>query len=150
MLYYVLLWYIVGNPYTITKQMITLSKLKLVSKGTLGFIVGFVHKDLSRPFYGDFDGSLEHEHIFNVSIDSTTGIKTLRFKTQPTLLLLKIRDCKRVLVSGYPAGVVGIPSLSHTVKIKLPHANTKKNMRISQFWMIPANAMTPEKLQGKI
>jgi len=146
--YIILIYICLGNPYMMTKRLPQLSKLRLLSKGSLGFIVGFIHSDFARPHYGN--DPIENESIFNVSVDPVNGLKTYRFKKPPTLILLKIRNCKRELVKGYPPGVVGIPSTSTTVNVRLPHTRKVKRMKITQFAMIPANAMTPEKLQGNI
>jgi len=130
----------------LTKRLPQLNAIRLISNGALGFIVGFVHSDLPRPHYGNIE--LADESIFEVSDDPVSGLKSYRFKKQPQLILLKIRNCNRELVQGYPVGVVGIPATTQTVQVRLPYTKKTVPMKITQFPIIAAHAMTPEKLQG--
>ena len=51
-------------------------------------------------------------------------------------------------MEGYPNGVLLIPYGKFEISLLLPKAEQKYKMTIYQFPMIPAYAMTPEKLQG--
>ena len=64
------------------------------------------------------------------------------------LLLVKIRNCSRVLVEGFPPGVVGIPTMHIPIKITLPNTATRWTPTVDVFPCIGANSGTPEKLQG--
>lgn len=48
----------------------------------------------------------------------------------------------------YPIGVVAIPLAAYTAKFKLPGAEKESTMLITTYPLIPAYALTPEKLQG--
>jgi hypothetical protein len=131
----------------VTKRLKALAKVRLISNGSLGFVVGFVHGDLPTPHYGNVE--LIDTSIFEITDDLITGVKIYKFKKQPQLILLKIRNCNRQLVKDYPVGVVGIPTTTATVHVQLPHTKKVASMKITQFPMIAAHALTPEKLQGK-
>ena len=88
----------------------------------------------------------EEEH-FHAAVHPS-GVTVLRFKVSPSFLLFKLRDCNEVLVQGYPPGVVAIPNGAYDCEVKLPNAKQKSTIRVHQFPVIPAYAMTPEKLQG--
>jgi hypothetical protein len=48
----------------------------------------------------------------------------------------------------YPIGVVAIPLSAYKAKFKLPGAEKETTMTITTYPLIPAYALTPEKLQG--
>ena len=51
-----------------------------------------------------------------------SGVTVMRFKVNPSYLLFKIRDCKDILVRGYPPGIVAIPLAGYDCEVKLPRA----------------------------
>ena len=68
------------------------------------------------------------------------------------MIYLRIRKCNRVLVDGFPAGIVGIPATSYTVKLNLPNPNgvaKSWSVNVIAFNLITAYALTPEKVQGQ-
>jgi hypothetical protein len=79
---------------------------------------------------------------------SDDNVLVKRFKQNPAYILFKVRGCKRQLVNGYPIGVVAIPLATYQATFTLPNATAQTTMAITTFPIIPAYAMTPEKLQG--
>jgi hypothetical protein len=133
-------------PAMITKRVEMLNPLGCIANGTIGFIIGFIHDRDSAPClspnYRDDDSK------FHIKLCDKTNVPIKRFKTNPSFILFKVRGCKRVLVQGYPEGVVAIPLSSFAAKFTLPSAKRETSMSVSTFPIIPAYAMTPEKLQG--
>ena len=77
------------------------------------------------------------------------GITVKRFIKPPDFILLKVRDCERILVRGYPPGVVAVPLASYKIEqLQMPGASKQMTMTVSTFPIIPAYALTPEKVQG--
>ena len=132
-------------PVMITKRIPELEAIKCISNGTLGFIIGFIHHGSSTPCMSpDY---VDNDDLFNVTLtDNNVTVK--RFKQNPAYILFKVRGCKRQLVNGYPIGVVAIPLATYQTKFTLPNAKAQMTMAITTFPIIPAYAMTPEKLQG--
>ena len=132
----------IGMPIMITKRLKELDILRIVSNGTLGSIIGFVH----------YDGSITttDDAYFEKSTTTDGSVVVKRFKVVPQLLLIKIRGCDKVLVTGYPPGVIGLPPLRKSVSIKLPWKPSENawSPTLKQFGIIGCLAMTPEKLQG--
>ena len=132
-------------PAMITKRIPELEPVQCIANGTLGFIVGFVHQgsDIAcmSPDYIDDDSR------FRISINDN-GVVVKRFKQNPAYLLFKVRGCKRQLVKQYPVGVVAIPLAAYQAKFKPPNAKKDRTMSVWTFPVIPAYALTPEKLQG--
>lgn len=156
---------ITGMPAMVTKRLKELEKAKTISNGTIGFIVGFICAN-GHTYYGDtpLDIELFHQKDYGSHI-------IWKFRDVPSLLLFKVRNCDRQLVSGYPVGVIGIPAFQGSIPIRLaakklpapstfntatsatsaPNKNKNKaalSISIKQFAIIPTLAMTPEKLQG--
>jgi hypothetical protein len=131
-----------GMPVMVTKRLKCLNILRLVSNGTLGRIVGFVHQDGSSKTTDDayFDLLFEGQGSYDIK----------RFKALPLLLLIEIRGCSKILVEGYPPGVVGLPVLHDGVEINLPWKpdETPWKPTLKQFPLIGCLSMLPEKLQG--
>ena len=132
-----LLQFYMGMPVMITKRIKELAVLKLISNGTLGFIIGFISHDGNKQV---------EDRNFTTTLQS--GIVVKRFLKIPRFLIVKIRGCTRNLVQGYPSGVVLIPPVHGPIKVTLPHNKTLWNPTVTQFPFICANALTPEKLQG--
>jgi hypothetical protein len=132
-------------PAMVTKRIEELEPIKCIANGTLGFIVGFIHEGSTTPCltpnYVDDDAQ------FRTSVNEA-GVVIKRFKRNPAYLLFKVRGCKRLLVQGYPVGVVAIPLSRYQAKFKLPNAKAISTMTVWTFPLIPAYALTPEKLQG--
>jgi hypothetical protein len=142
---FLLTFHLCHMPAMVTKRITELANLKKVSNGLLGFIVGFIMSHSSTPCMGPtYRGDEEHFH----AAVHPSGVTVLRFKVSPSFLLFKLRDCNEVLVQGYPPGVVAIPNGTYDCEVKLPSAKQKSTIRVHQFPVIPAYAMTPEKLQG--
>jgi hypothetical protein len=130
-------------PAMVTKRVPDLAKVKKVSNGLLGFVVGFVLESSLEVCLGpDYRGN--NDDFFATVHDS--GVTILRFKRNPAFLLFKLRGCKDILVKDYPAGVIAIPLKPYTCKVNLNHGVT--SVTVHQFPVIPAYGMTPEKLQG--
>ena len=142
---FLLSFHTLAMPAMVTKRIEELEPIKCIANGTLGFIVGFIHdgsdKACLSPDYVDDDTQ------FRVSI-TAAGVVVKRFKRNPAYLLFKVRGCKRQLVNDYPVGVVAIPLGRYQAKFKLPNAKAVTSMTVWTFPVIPAYAMTPEKLQG--
>ena len=137
-----LLEFYLGMPIMITKRLKQLNVLRVVSNGTLGTVIGFVHEDGTTTTTDDAYFDLQNE-------GGPFAIK--RFKKLPALLLIHIRGCYKVLVEGYPPGVIGLPPYHDGVKIKLPQQPGGSNSwepTLKQFPVIGCLSMTPEKLQG--
>jgi hypothetical protein len=130
-------------PVMITKRIPELEAIKCISNGTLGFIIGFIHHGSSSPCMSpDY---VDNDDLFNVTLtDNNVIVK--RFKQNPAYILFKVRGCTRQLVNGYPIGA--IPLATYQTKFTLPNAKAQTTMAITTFPIIPAYAMTPEKLQG--
>ena len=132
-------------PVMITKRIPELEAIKCISNGTLGFIIGFIHHGSSSPCMSpDY---VDDDDLFNVTL-SDDNVLVKRFKQNPAYILFKVRGCKRQLVNGYPIGVVAIPLATYQATFTLPNATAQTTMAITTFPIIPAYAMTPEKLQG--
>jgi hypothetical protein len=129
-----------GMPVMITKRLKELDILRVVSNGTLGSIIGFVHHDGSS--------STTNDAYFDISQDGDITVK--RFKKLPMLLLIKVRNCEKILVEGYPPGVIGLPAIHDSVQISLPWKpfDSPWSPTLDQFGIIGCLGMTPEKLQG--
>ena len=142
---FLLTFHTLAMPAMITKRIPELEPVQCIANGTLGFIVGFVHQgsDIAcmTPSYIDDDRQ------FRISINDN-GVVVKRFKRNPAYLLFKVRGCKRQLVKQYPVGVVAIPLAAYQAKFKPPNAKKERTMTVWTFPVIPAYAMTPEKLQG--
>jgi len=137
-----LLEFYLGMPIMITKRMKSLSILRVVANGTLGNVIGFVHADGTTTNTDD--------SYFDVR-DEGGPFAVKRFKNLPLLLLIQIRGCTRVLVEGYPPGVIGLPVYHDAVEIKLPKRPIDSKPwkpTLKQFPVIGCLSMTPEKLQG--
>jgi hypothetical protein len=130
-------------PVMITKRIKKLDCLRCIANGTLGFIVGYIMNGQRFPS----PLAVHDDTNFNIHL-TEDGVTVKRFKTAPQFILLKIRDCKRILVDGYPPGIVAIPLDGYKTKFKLPQAKKKIRMTVTTFPIIPAYALTPEKLQG--
>ena len=134
-----------GMPAMVTKRIEKLEKLNCISNGTLGFVIGYAHHGSKTtcvaPNYVDDDS------MFRVTITSD-NLAVKRFKKQPDYLLFKIRNCNRQLFKKYPPGVVPIPLASYKAQFCLPGSRAETTMMVTTFPLIPAYAMTPEKLQG--
>ena len=142
---FLLSFHTLAMPAMVTKRIDELEPVQCMANGTLGFIVGFIHDGSTKacltPSYVDDDSQ------FRISV-TDTGVVVKRFKKNPSYILFKVRNCKRLLVKGFPIGVVAIPLSRYKAKFKLPNAKAKTTMTVWTFPLIPAYAMTPEKLQG--
>jgi hypothetical protein len=142
---FLMTFHICHMPAMVTKRVTELANLKKISNGLLGFIVGFIMQGSSTPCMGPmYHGDDQNFH----ATVHPSGVTVLRFKVNPAFLLFKLRDCKEVLVHGYPPGVVAIPIGTYECEVKLPNAKQNSTLTVQQFPVIPAYAMTPEKLQG--
>ena len=129
----------------ITKRIPELEAIKCISNGTLGFVIGFIHDGSSVPCMSpDY---VDDDNLFRVTL-TDNNVMVKRFKKNPAYILFKVRGCTRQLVDGYPIGVVAIPLATYQTKFTLPNAKAMTTMAITTFPIIPAYAMTPEKLQG--
>jgi hypothetical protein len=142
---FLLTFHICHMPAMVTKRVKELATLRKISNGLLGFIVGFVLDGKSTPCMGPEYRGNETDFVATVH---ESGVTVMRFKVNPSYLLFKIRDCKDILVRGYPPGIVAIPLAGYDCEVKMPRAKQKQTLRVYQYPVIPAYAMTPEKLQG--
>ena len=133
------LTYHFGMPIMITQKLEELLILKACTRGTIGNIVGHVAHNPQETDDTMF-------HISDIPVGSES-VQVKRFKKLPQFLLIKIIGCNRILVRGYPVGVVGIPVWEGSCELTLPGLK-KISPKLKQFPMINANAMTPEKSQG--
>jgi len=134
-----------GMPAMITKRIEQLESLNIISNGTLGFIIGYAHEDQTTACIAP---NIEDDNsLFRISL-TEDNIYVKRFKKAPAYLLFKVRGCSRRLVKQYPVGVVPLPLAAYKASFRLPGADAKSTMMISTFSVIPAYALTPEKLQG--
>ena len=129
----------ISMPIMITKRMKkfpALENLKLIANGTLGFIYDITPNVMN--------GSTD-EDLFTTSMVDDVIIK--KYKLMPLMIWIKLRGVEKLITPGYPLGVVGIPPWHGSVKIQEPHV---KNWAptLTQFAMISALSITPEKLQG--
>jgi hypothetical protein len=139
-------FHIFCQPSMITKRIKALEKVKRVANGTLGWIIGFSKTVTSKPIMAsNIEEDNDNDYIISYTAE---GVKIKRFKLTPEYILFKIRGCNDILMSGYPEGVLLIPYAAYSVKIKAPKAKEPKIIRLDQFPIIPAYALTPEKLQG--
>jgi hypothetical protein len=90
---------------------------------------------------------IDDDSKFRITI-TEENVTVKRFKKAPAYLLFKVRGCKRQLVKDYPIGVVPIPLASYSASFSLPGATALTSMMVTTFPLIPAYALTPEKLQG--
>jgi hypothetical protein len=139
-----LTFHTLAMPAMVTKRIDELEPIKCIANGTLGFIVGFIHDGAKEPCLSP--AYVDDDSQFRITIKS--GVVVKRFKRNPSYLLYKVRGCKRQLVKGYPVGVVAIPLGRYQAKFKLPNAKALTTMTVWTYPLIPAYAMTPEKLQG--
>jgi hypothetical protein len=131
-------------PVMITKRVEQLQSLRCIANGTLGFIVGYIHNNRIYPS----PANVHSDDNFRIHT-SDTGITVKRFIKAPEFILLKIRDCERILVRGYPPGVAAVPLASYKIEqLQMPGASKPMSMTVSTFPIIPAYALTPEKVQG--
>jgi hypothetical protein len=137
-----LLEFYLGMPIMITKRLKQLEILRVVSNGTLGNIIGFVHQDGTTTTTDD--------SYFELLNEGGGAFPIKRFIKLPLLLLIRIRGCSRALVEGYPPGVIGLPVFYDGVEIQLPWKPRKYPWKptLKQFPVIGCLSMTPEKLQG--
>jgi hypothetical protein len=142
---FLLSFHTLAMPAMVTKRIDELEPIQCMANGTLGFIVGFVHDGATKACLSP--GYVDDDSQFRVTV-TPAGVVVKRFKRNPAYLLFKVRNCKRQLVKGYPVGVVAIPLGRYKAKFKLPNAKAKTTMTVWTFPIIPAYAMTPEKLQG--
>jgi len=134
-----------GMPAMITKRIVQLEVLNCIANGTLGFIIGYADDDSIKMKTSP--NIIDDDSMFWITT-TEDNITIKRFKKPPAFLLFKVRGCKRRLVKGYPIGVVPIPLASYNANFRLPGATAKTTMAVTTFPIIPAYAMTPEKLQG--
>jgi hypothetical protein len=145
-----LLFHIHSFPSMTTKRIENLDIIKTISNGCLGFIIGFIHNDNNVPILYTNQRALDRDSNDNYSsIRTVNGVLVKTFKKLPSAIVFKVRNCERVLVEGYPPGIVLIPLTSNTLKkCKLPGATKSKYITMEQFRIICAYGLTPEKMQG--
>jgi len=134
-----------GMPAMITKRIKQLDTLNCIANGTLGFIIGYAHDDSIKMCTAP--NIIDDDDKFRITI-TEENVTVKRFKKAPAYLLFKVRGCKRQLVKDYPIGVVPIPLASYSASFSLPGATALTSMMVTTFPLIPAYALTPEKLQG--
>jgi hypothetical protein len=124
-----------------------LDKLRLLANGLIAFIIGYIKTTNGRTIriIMSEDDPYPEDFVSQVRPD---GIVIKRFKKVPDYLLMKVRNCNRVLVEGFPEGVFQLPIMTNDVKFKLPGTKTVISFKIKQFPLIANYAMTPEKSQG--
>ena len=133
-------------PAMVTKRIDDLEGVKCIANGTLGFVIGFVHHNDKTACVAP--GYLDDDSRFRLRWTADRNITVKRFVHSPAFIVFKVRGCDRQLVTGYPPGVVLIPLASYQAKFTLPGAEAETTMSVATFPLIPAYAMTPEKLQG--
>ena len=70
----------------------------------------------------------------------------------PDMIYIRVINCNRVLVEGYPSGIFGIPAKRYRLKLSLPNPEgVSKTWSPSDtgFNIITAYAITPEKVHGE-
>jgi len=125
----------IGMNIMVTQKIPELKFARICTKGTMATVVGIV------------SGEDDNDEQFDIFYVTESRIKVMRYKKLPKLILLHIRGCTRVLVEGYPPGVIGIPPWHGSCKIDLP-GKRSISPTLDQFPIISTYAMTPEKLQG--
>lgn len=127
------LLFFIGMPVMIIRKHPQLLQADVIANGVLGNIVGFAPPAES----------------LGCNITEANDVSIHRLNRQPQLLLVKIRGETRVLVEGFPKGVIGIPPLHAQVRLsKLPNLS-QATITVDQFAVVPAFACTTEKLQGQ-
>nr|KAE8933699.1 hypothetical protein PF009_g16293 [Phytophthora fragariae] len=127
-----LLFYI-GMPVMVTRKHPALVEADVIANGVVGTIVG-THPPLEMLDVTTYDVSQVVIHRLVRSLE---------------LLLIKLHDCDTTLVNGFPDGVVGLPPLHISVRLKQIPNLSQASVTIDQFAIVPAFACTTEKLQGK-
>ena len=133
-------------PAMVTKRIDDLEGVKCIANGTLGFVIGFVHHNDESACVAP--GYVDDDSRFRLRWTADRNITVKRFVHNPAFIVFKVRGCERQLIIGYPPGVVLIPLASYQTKFTLPGAEAETSMSVATFPLIPAYAMTPEKLQG--
>ena len=128
--------FVTGMPVMITRRHPMLNKADVIANGAIGFVIGFD--------YNSQDNSYEEKREGKINIQQLNRI--------PDMIYLQLRRCDRVLVAGFPPGVIGIPK--HKYAVKITGANPRNHsatwtVTVTTFNMVPAFALTPEKLQGQ-
>jgi hypothetical protein len=133
------------QPIQITKRVNKLDKLKCISNGTIGFILGFCIGTNDDPI---MLSNINEDKLDNYIIRYENGIMIKTFKNVPEYLIIKIRGSEKKYVKGFPKGVLKIPLDKYTINMFLPGAKKKITMTVHAYPIIPAYGLTPEKLQG--
>jgi hypothetical protein len=128
----------IGMPVAVSRKCPPLNKAEVIANGTIAFIVGF---DRSARGPG---------HTVQDIDDETVNVH--RLHRIPDMIYVQVRGCNRVLVQGFPPGIIGIPATTYTVKLDLPNPNGKAktwSVNVLAYNLITAYALTPEKVQGQ-
>jgi hypothetical protein len=146
----ILFRFILYMPFMTTER-IQLTKIKstTISKGTLGYILGFTTQSGNR-----FEDRIED------------GVQIRRFTKIPSHLLVHIRDSTKQFVTtpnaqwktDFKEGTVAIPASRLSLRINLSNSNVKVsremkkaqifNITALQFPLVPMYSCTVEKVQG--
>lgn len=128
--------FVLGMPVIMTRRHPLLNKADIIANGTLAFIVGFD--------YNSQDQTWEHKSEGDVDIHVLHRV--------PDMIYIRIKKCNRVLVTGFPIGIIGIPKYKYQAKITAANPNNHSatwTVTVTTFNMVPAFAGTPENLQGR-
>ena len=141
-------FHLCSHPINITKRPKDTKSMRILSNGTLGFVIGFIRVSDNKPIMWQNINDDDNNNDYNIR-QTLDGLTIKTFKINPHYLIIKIRDCNRQLVKDYPIGVCLLPRTdSWKININLPHAIKTLNMTVKQFPIISSYGLTPEKLQG--
>jgi hypothetical protein len=127
------LLFFVGMPVMITRKHPKLIEADVIANGVIATIIGiYPPPDIQQASTYDVGDVVVH-----------------RLRVRPHLLLLKIHGCNRVLVKGFPEGVIGLPPLKTQLRLSQIPNLSQASVTVEQFAVVPAFACTTEKLQGQ-
>lgn len=127
-----LLFYM-GMPVMITRKHPELLEADVVANGVVGTIVG-VHPAIE---------------LLETTTCEISGVRIQKLVQLPELLLIKLDDCRRILVKDFPEGVIGLPPLHISVRLNRIPNLSQASVTVRQFAVVAAFSCTTEKLQGK-
>ncbi|GMF63012.1 unnamed protein product [Phytophthora fragariaefolia] len=122
-----------GRPAMITRKHSDLIEAGVIAIGVIGTIVG-LHPSPDTMTATRYD---------------VDGVPITQLNQWPELMLITIHGCDRVLVDGFPKGVIGLPPLKVHLRLSRIPNLAQASATVEQFAIVPAFACTTEKVQGQ-